>query len=432
MDILLTHGSTLVMIAAAVGFFMAWGIGANDVANAMGTSVGSKALTIKQAIIIAMIFEFAGAYLAGGEVTSTIRKGIIDPGQFVDIPELLVFGMISALLAAATWLLVASILGWPVSTTHSIVGAIIGFAAIGVSPDTVAWGKVGGIVGSWIITPLISGVIAFIIFNSAQKLIFDTDKPLEQAKRYVPFYMFLAGFVLSLVTIKKGLKHIGLDNINLGFYNFEIGGAGGYYLAIIVAVVVAIIGKYFISRLNFDVKADKTTHYANVEKVFAVLMVVTACCMAFAHGSNDVANAIGPLAAVVSIVDNGGEIAKKAALVWWILPLGGLGIVAGLALFGHRVIATIGKGITHLTPSRGFAAELAAACTVVIASGAGLPISTTQTLVGAVLGVGMARGIAAINLGVVRNIVISWVITLPIGAGLSIIFFWIMKAIFSA
>jgi len=290
MDILLSHGSTLVMIAAVVGFFMAWGIGANDVANAMGTSVGSKALTIKQAIIIAMVFEFAGAYLAGGEVTSTIRKGIIDPSLFIDIPELLVFGMISALFAAATWLLVASILGWPVSTTHSIVGAIIGFAAIGVSPDTVAWGKVGGIVGSWIITPLISGVIAFIIFNSAQKLIFDAEKPLEQAKRYVPFYMFLAGFVLSLVTIKKGLKHIGLDNINLGFYNFEIGGAGGYYLAIIVAVVVAVVGKYFISRLKFDEKADKTTHYANVEKVFAVLMVVTACCMAFAHGSNDVAN----------------------------------------------------------------------------------------------------------------------------------------------
>lgn len=431
MDILLSNGSVLVMIAAAVGFFMAWGIGANDVANAMGTSVGSKALTIKQAIIIAMVFEFAGAYLAGGEVTSTIRKGIIDPALFIDIPELLVFGMISALLAAATWLLVASVLGWPVSTTHSIVGAIIGFAAIGVSPDTVAWGKVGGIVGSWVITPLISGVIAFLIFNSAQKLIFDTDKPLEQAKRYVPFYMFLAGFVLSLVTIKKGLKHIGLDNVDLGFYNFELGGAGGYYLAIIVAVIVAIIGKYFISRLQFDNKADKTTHYANVEKVFAVLMIVTACCMAFAHGSNDVANAIGPLAAVVSIVDNGGEIAKKSALVWWILPLGGLGIVAGLALFGHRVIATIGKGITHLTPSRGFAAELAAACTVVIASGAGLPISTTQTLVGAVLGVGMARGIAAINLSVVRNIVVSWVITLPVGAGLSIIFFWIMKAIFS-
>lgn len=421
MDILLSSGSTLVILAALVGFFMAWGIGANDVANAMGTSVGSKALTIKQAILIAMVFEFAGAYLAGGEVTSTIRKGIIDASYFVDTPELLVFGMISALFAAATWLLVASILGWPVSTTHSIVGAIIGFAAIGVSVDTVVWGKVLGIVGSWVVTPLISGVIAFAIFNSAQKLIFDTDNPLQQAKRYVPFYMFLAGFVLALVTIKKGLKHIGLD----------IGAQEGYIYAVIVAVLVAVIGKVFISRIKFDENAAKTTHYANVEKVFAILMIVTACCMAFAHGSNDVANAIGPLAAVVSIVDNGGEIAKKASLVWWILPLGGLGIVAGLALFGHRVIATIGNGITHLTPSRGFAAELAAACTVVISSGAGLPISTTQTLVGAVLGVGMARGIAAINLGVVRNIVISWVITLPVGAGLSILFFWILTAIFS-
>ncbi|MFD2164655.1 inorganic phosphate transporter [Thalassotalea euphylliae] len=418
MEILISHGPMLVMIAAVVGFFMAWGIGANDVANAMGTSVGSKALTIKQAIIIAMIFEFAGAYLAGGEVTSTIRKGIIDPGYFTDIPHLLVYGMISALLAAATWLLIASALGWPVSTTHSIVGAIIGFAAIGVSVDTVAWGKVGGIVGSWIVTPLLSGVIAFIIFNSAQKLIFDTDNPLKQAKRWVPLYMFLAGFVLSLVTIKKGLKHIGL----------EIGAVEGYLYAVAVALLVAIIGKVFIARLKFDDTAEKSRQFVNVEKVFAVLMVVTACCMAFAHGSNDVANAIGPLAAVVSIVGNEGQIVKKAALEWWILPLGGLGIVAGLAIFGHRVIATIGKGITHLTPSRGFAAELAAACTVVIASGTGLPISTTQTLVGAVLGVGMARGIAAINLGVVRNIVVSWVITLPVGAGLSIIFFWILSA----
>ncbi len=422
MDILLSNGSTLVLLAAAVGFFMAWGIGANDVANAMGTSVGSKALTIKQAIIIAMVFEFAGAYLAGGEVTSTIRKGIIDSAFFVDSPELLVFGMISALFAAATWLLIASALGWPVSTTHSIVGAIVGFATIGVGIDAVVWSKVGGIVGSWIITPLISGVIAFLIFNSAQRLIFDTDKPLEQAKRWVPLYMFLAGFVLSLVTILKGLKHIGLS------VSFE----QGLLYSVFIAVFVALIGKFFISRLEFDETACKTTHYANVEKVFAVLMIVTACCMAFAHGSNDVANAIGPLAAVVSIVENNGEIAAQSAIAWWILPLGGFGIVAGLALFGHKVISTIGNGITHLTPSRGFAAELAAASTVVIASGTGLPISTTQTLVGAVLGVGMARGIAAINLSVVRNIVISWVITLPVGAGLSIAFFWAMKSFFSS
>jgi len=421
MEIIQNSGSILVMIAAIVGLFMAWGIGANDVANAMGTSVGSKALTIKQAIIIAMVFEFAGAYLAGGEVTSTIRKGIIDASFFIDSPELLVFGMISALFAAATWLLIASALGWPVSTTHSIVGAIVGFAAMGVSVDAVTWSKVLGIVGSWVITPLISGVIAFIIFNSAQKLIFDTDKPLVQAKRWVPMYMLFAGFVLALVTITKGLKHL----------NLHIDTDDAFIYAGITSVVVALIGKYFISRIKFDESAAVKTHYANVEKVFAVLMIVTACCMAFAHGSNDVANAIGPLAAVVSIVDNGGEIAAKSAIAWWILPLGGFGIVAGLAIFGHKVIATIGQGITHLTPSRGFAAELAAACTVVIASGAGLPISTTQTLVGAVLGVGMARGIAAINLGVVRNIVISWVITLPVGAALSIVFFWMMKGIFA-
>ena len=422
MEIIQTYGFMLIVTAAAVGFIMAWGIGANDVANAMGTSVGSKALTIKQAIIIAMIFEFAGAYLAGGEVTSTIRNGIIDSSFFTNTPELLVYGMISSLLAAGIWLAFASYLGWPVSTTHSIVGAIIGFAAIGVTSDSVHWDEVTKIVGSWIVTPAISGFIAYLIFQSAQKLIFDTDKPFENAKRYVPFYMAAAGFVMSLVTIKKGLSHVGMN----------IDDSTGYLIAVAIAIVVAIAGRFVINKIKFDPQAGRATHFANVEKVFAVLMIVTACCMAFAHGSNDVANAIGPLAAVVSIVNNGGEISEKAQLVWWILPLGAVGIVAGLALFGHRVIATIGKGITHLTPSRGFAAEMAAATTVVIASGTGLPISTTQTLVGAVLGVGMARGIAALNLGVIRNIVISWVVTLPAGAGLSIIFFYMIKGIFAA
>jgi PiT family inorganic phosphate transporter len=421
MDILAVHGETLVIFAAVVGFLMAWGIGANDVANAMGTSVGSKALTIKQAIIIAMIFEFAGAYLAGGEVTSTIRKGIIDASFYIDQPELLVFGMTAALLAAGTWLIIASYYGWPVSTTHSIVGAIVGFSAVGVGMESVTWSAVGGIIGSWIITPLISGIIAYFIFMSSQKLIFNTKDPIDNAKRYVPLYMFLAGFVMSLVTIIKGLKHVGLH-----FSTQE-----AFILAAIMGCVVAVVGKVFINRIKIDPKADKKMHFANVEKIFAVLMIVTACAMAFAHGSNDVANAIGPLAAVVSIVGHNGEITSKAELAWWILPLGGIGIVLGLAIFGKRVMATIGTGITHLTPSRGFAAELAAASTVVIASGTGLPISTTQTLVGAVLGVGMARGIAALNLGVVRNIVVSWVVTLPVGAGLSILFFYMLKGMFS-
>lgn len=421
MDIIQSYGLILIFIAVVFGFLMAYGVGANDVANAMGTSVGSKALSIKQAIFIAAIFEFAGAYLAGGSVTSTIRGGITDPSFFIDAPELMAYGMIAALLAAATWLIVASYFGWPVSTTHSIVGAIIGFAAVGVGVDSVHWAKVGGIVGSWVITPILAGVLAYMFFMSAQKLIFDTDKPLENAKKYVPFYMAFAAFMMSLVTIQKGLKHVGLG---LG------SAANGYYLAIAIAVVVGVIGKVVISRLKFDPAADKRMQFNNVERIFGILMITTACCMAFAHGSNDVANAIGPLAAVVSVVTSGGEINSTAALAWWILPLGAIGIVIGLATLGARVIRTVGTAITHLTPSRGFAAELSAASTVVIASGTGLPISTTQTLVGAVLGVGLARGIAALNLGVVRNIFISWVITLPVGAGLAIVFFYILKLIF--
>ncbi|MBV2130779.1 inorganic phosphate transporter [Arsukibacterium indicum] len=421
MDIIQSYGLILVILAAVFGFLMAYGVGANDVANAMGTSVGSKALTIKQAIFIAAIFEFAGAYLAGGSVTSTIRGGITDAAFFVDTPELMVYGMIAALLAAATWLIVASYFGWPVSTTHSIVGSIIGFAAVCVGIDAVHWDKVGGIVGSWVVTPILAGILAYLFFMSAQRLIFDTDQPIVNAKKYVPFYMAFAAFVMALVTVQKGLKHIGLD----------ISTANGYLLALVLGVIVGIIGKIAISRIKIDPAADKKMQFNNVERIFSVLMITTACCMAFAHGSNDVANAIGPLAAVVSVVSSGGEIASKAALAWWILPLGGIGIVIGLATLGARVIKTVGTAITHLTPSRGFAAELSAASTVVIASGAGLPISTTQTLVGAVLGVGLARGIAALNLGVVRNIFISWVITLPVGAGLAIIFFYILQFLFT-
>lgn len=420
MDVLQSYGMLLIGLAAAFGFLMAWGIGANDVANAMGTSVGSRALTIKQAVFIAMVFEFAGAYFAGGEVTSTIRKGIIDASYFTDVPEYLVLGMIASLLAAGIWLAAASWKGWPVSTTHSIIGAIIGFTVVGVSVDAVNWAKIGGIFGSWIITPGIAAVIAYAIYMSAKALIFDSEQPFISAKRYVPLYMAMAGFVMSLVTIKKGLSHVGLS------LSTEM----GYVLAVAIAIGLAFIGSWFINRMTYSHSDDADLQAANVEKVFALLMVLTACCMAFAHGSNDVANAIGPLAAVVSVVSSGGQIESSTKLAPWILPMGGVGIVLGLALFGHRVIKTIGEGITHLTPSRGFAAEMAAAWTVVIASGTGLPISTTQTLVGAVLGVGLARGAAALNGKVVRSIVISWVVTLPAGAALSVLFFYLLKLLF--
>ena len=421
MDIIANYGTLLILVAALFGFFMAWGIGANDVANAMGTSVGTRSLTIKQAILIAMVFEFAGAYLAGGEVTSTIKNGIIDSNAFADHPDLLVFGMIASLLASGTWLLLASFYGWPVSTTHSIIGAIIGFALVSLGSDAVHWSKVGGVVGSWIVTPALSGVLAYFTFISVQRLIFNADNPLAAAKKYVPAYIFLTEMVICLVTLKKGLKHVGL----------EMSDAQSWGLSITVSLLAAVLCGIYIKRKQYNPQDDKDMHYSNVEKVFGILMVVTACAMAFAHGSNDVANAIGPLSAVVSIVQSSGQIAAKSSIAWWILPLGGIGIVIGLASLGHKVMATVGTGITHLTPSRGFAAQLATAATVVIASGTGLPISTTQTLVGAVMGVGLARGIAALNLNVLRNIVVSWIVTLPAGAILAIIFFYIIQWLFN-
>ncbi|WP_223788255.1 inorganic phosphate transporter [Marinicella meishanensis] len=419
MEFELSYGLTYLILAAIFGGFMAWGIGANDVANAMATSVGSKAITIKQAIIIAAIFEFAGAVLAGGEVTSTIRKGIIDASSVEDTPELLVFGMLASLLAAGCWLLLASRRGWPVSTTHSIVGAVVGFAAVGIGTEAIKWSKVGDIVMSWIITPVIAGFIAFLIFQTVHHLILKQKDPLAKAKRYVPVYMFLTAFVLTLVTIKKGLKHVGLNLSDVQAYSY----------AALSGVIVALIGAYFISRIKVDKKKEKDFHFYTVEKVFAVLMVITASGLAFAHGSNDVANAVGPVAAIVSTAQTG-VVAAKSGIQTWVLLLGGIGIVIGLATFGVRVIRTVGQKITHLTPSRGFAAELAASTTIVVASGTGMPISTTQTLVGAVLGVGMARGISAIDLKVVRNIFASWVVTIPAGASLSIVFFFILKAIF--
>ncbi len=405
-----------IVLAAVFGIFMAWGIGANDVANAMATSVGSRALTIKQAILVAAVFEFLGAVLAGGEVTGTIRKGIVDASLLSSSPELLVYGMLAALLAAGTWLLVASKRGWPVSTTHSIVGAIVGFAAVGIGIDAVQWGKVGTIVMSWVVSPLTAGIIAYVIYRSVQVLILSHEDPLARAKRYVPVYIFFAAFTITLVTILKGLTHVGLD----------ISVRGSYLLATGIAMAIALVGAYFISRIQPNKKAEKAQHFITVERVFGVLMIVTACSMAFAHGSNDVANAIGPVAAVISVAQSG-VVGSQSALPIWVLLLGGGGIVIGLATFGRHVIATVGERITQLTPSRGFAAELAAATTIVIASGTGIPISTTHTLVGAVLGVGMARGIEAIDLRVVSRIFVSWVITIPAGAILAIVFFFLFK-----
>lgn len=424
MEIIAAYGPQFLGLACIAGFFMAWGIGANDVANAMGTSVGSGALTIRQAILIAVIFEFLGAYLAGGEVTETIRKGIIDPQLLAETPELLVYGMMSALFAAGTWLLVASVRGWPVSTTHSIVGAIVGFASVGIAVDAVNWGEVTTIATSWVVSPILAGLISFVLFMSVQLLIFDTPDPFARAKRLIPVYIWLVGFMISMVTLVKGLKHLGLQ-LDLGVGS---GFASAVLLSTAFGVMLAVVGAVSLRRIRYDAREDD--RFASVERVFGVLMVFTACSMAFAHGSNDVANAVGPLAAVANVVESGGEVSAVSSMPGWIMLTGALGIVIGLATYGWKVIATIGNKITQLTPSRGFAATLAAASTVVLASGTGLPISTTHTLVGAVLGVGLARGIAAIDLRVIGSIFASWLITLPAGAILAIIFFFTLRGIF--
>ena len=349
------------------------------------------------------------------------KRQIIDSGVVASNPDLLVFGMMSALLSAGTWLLIASYFGWPVSTTHSIVGAIVGFAAIGIGFDVVEWPKVGSIAASWVVSPLLAGTIAFILFQSVRKLILESSDPFKNAKKYVPLYMFLAAFVISMVTFVKGLKHVGLS-----FSTQE-----SLALSFIFAIVISLIGAWVLRTIDNQEKERNGTIFNGIERIFAVLMVFTACAMAFAHGSNDVANAIGPLAAIVSVIQSGGEVAAKSIVPAWVLLLGASGIVVGLSMLGYRVMMTVGRSITELTPSRGFAAELAAAGTVVVASGTGLPISTTHTLVGAVLGVGIARGgLEALNLKLVSKIILSWLVTLPVGAILSIIFFYMLRAIF--
>ncbi len=406
-----------IWLAGTLALYMAWAIGANDVANAMGTSVGSRALSIRGAIIVAAIFEFAGAFLAGGKVTDTVRKGMLDMSLMSE--DAMLYGMLAALASAATLLLGATRLGLPVSTTHSIVGAIVGFGAIAVGADAVNWGKVTQIVMSWLTSPLLSGVLAFGIFHLTRITILDSDDPVAQTRKIGPFFFFFVFFIMGLVTLFKGLKNLKLD--------FDLPEAlfGSFLLGLVGMGVGAVI----LRRVDSGEEVEGQ-RFGKVERVFVVLQIMTACAVAFAHGSNDVANSIGPLAAVVSVVE-GAALTQKAPVQPWMLAVGGLGIVLGLATWGYRVMETVGKKITELTPSRGFAAEMAAATTIVLASRMGIPISTTHTLVGAVLGVGIARGIGAVDLRVVGNIIASWVATLPIAAGLAIFFYYFFKGLLS-
>jgi PiT family inorganic phosphate transporter len=413
---LLAEVPSVIWMAGFISLYMAWSIGANDVANAMGTSVGSGALTIWAAILVAGTFEFSGAFLAGGHVTETVRKGMLDMSLITN--DQLVWGMLASLMSAATLLLIATRYGLPISTTHSIVGAIVGFGAVSIGPEAVKWGKVAEIVASWLTSPLLSGTLAFVIFQITRSLILNRENPLAQVRKIGPFFFFYVFFIIGLVTLFKGLKNLNLD-WTLGesvLWSFVLG------------LVGAAIGFVLLRRARAGAK-DPGHRFSQTERVFVVLQILTACAVAFAHGSNDVANAIGPLAAIVAVVNQGTEIAGSSEVQPWMLAVGGIGIGVGLATWGYRVMETVGRKITELTPSRGFAAELATATTIVLASRLGIPVSTTHTLVGAVLGVGLARGIGAVDLRVVGNIIASWVATLPIAAALSIFFFYFFKGL---
>ena len=403
------------VLAIAACIYMACNIGANDVANAMGTSVGSGSLTFKQAIYVAAVAEFAGAFFVGGHVSDTIRKGMLDPTIFSDAPLHLVYGMIAALIAAALWLNIASYLGWPVSTTHSIVGAVVGFGVMAGGMDAINWSKVWSVVMSWVVSPVMGGLVAFLLFRFLTNQVFRRRNPLLYAKRILPYMVFLVCVILANAMFYKGLKNMHLD--------FSYPEAMLY--AVIVGTISFLISKPLAKKIPDVPKNEIHEQLEATENIFKYLQITTAFYIAFAHGSNDVANAVGPLAAVVSIL-NSGTVAMKVAMPTWILALGGGFIVFGLLIWGRRVMETIGSKITEITPSRGFCATFAGATVVLVCSKMGLPVSTTHTLVGSVIGVGLARGLPTLNLGIVKEIIMSWLVTVPFTALLAAILFKIM------
>ncbi len=467
----------LKFLVLIVGFYMAWNIGANDVSNAMGTSVGSGALTLKRAVFVAAILEFSGAFFVGANVSETVQRGLIDTNMFLTEPIILILGMCAALLGTSVWLQIASYFGWPVSTTHAIVGAILGFGALVGGIDAIQWGEVGSIALSWIISPVISAIISYLIFSILQRNILFAMNPTEATKKFLPLLVFIVFTTFTLSLIFNGLQNL---NMNVTF-------AGALGISIAIGIAASGISFLFVRRIplpavdnrppsrylpqtvislekaikhlqrvqvaSYDETHDKVGHvldevralsnkvrqetsfseraseYRSVERMFVYLQILSACFVAFAHGANDVANAIGPVAAVLDVIKNG-MISDVAIVPPWLLAFGGVGIVVGLATWGWRVIETIGKKITELTPTRGFCAEFGAATTILIASKLGFPISTTHCLVGAVLGVGLARGMRALNLNMLRDIVLSWIITIPASAIMSILFFYALRSIF--
>jgi PiT family inorganic phosphate transporter len=403
-------------IVALLVFYVAWNLGANDVANAMGTSVGSGAITLKQAIMIAGVLEFLGAVLFGQEVTSTLGTKIANPVLFATIPQTLVTGMISVLLTAGIWLQIATARGLPVSSSHAIVGAIAGFSWVALGVEAIDWSSIGLITIGWILTPIISGAIAASLYSLIQQWIFNQPQPLSQLQEWIPWLstLLLSLFgIIVLPTITQPLSQFllteGQINIPAHDITLLIGG-------------IAILSLTLISwrqLVNSQIENK-------IQGLFARFQVLSACFVAFAHGSNDVGNAIAPLAVIAYINHQGKVPSDELPIPLWILVLGAMGIVAGLAVWGKKVIATIGENIISLEPSSGFCAELATAITILLASRLGLPVSTSHALVGGVVGIGLVQNIKSIKFATIQNIAAAWLITIPISVALSATIFTIM------
>ena len=409
------------ILAVLFCFMMTWGVGANDLANVMSTTMGSKAVTVRQAMLIAIIFEFAGAFLGGADVTHTMRDGIINTTQLFDQPLILIQGMLGVLLACTIWMNFASFIGVPVSITNALVGSMVGFGWLVLGSEAVHWNQVSHIAIGWVTSPVISGLTAYALFTSIQLLIFVKKDPLERAKIYIPFYLFLVGSILSFITVFKGLTHFHI-HMNL---------QRSIAVTLTTSVLMTMIGMVVIRRIPEYTNMRRRDHFNQVEKYFAVLMAMTACAMVFAHGANDVSLTVAPLTIVHSLIMHADQPLNHTGYPTWIVFLGCFGVLSGFLVYGRRVIETVGSSITALTPSRAFSATLAAATTVVVATSSGIPVSATQTLVGAVLGVGLARGIGALNLIVIRNIFMSWILTLPVASLLTILSYKALHALLS-
>ncbi|MBN1539677.1 MAG: inorganic phosphate transporter [Candidatus Thermoplasmatota archaeon] len=439
---LTTGGLIVLVVTLLLGFYMAWTIGANDVSNSMGTVFGSGRLSLKKIILIAAIFEFLGAFLLGAHVTSTLKGGIVDPVYFqeehfatgVNGINIFVAGMMAVLLAASLWVTLATYKSLPISTSQSIVGAVAGFGLTAVILGDIPLKAMSGgtlleISIGWALSPILGGVLSFLIFLFIRKAIFNADNPEDRAQTLITFFTALVFFILILTGISGGLKNLRdalehvlpLTVVDTFFEHF--------WLRILVVGILSIIlgylgGIYFRRSKRYR----KLKSVDRVESMFGGLLILTACYVAFAHGANDVANAVGPIAAISQVIMKN-EISCDVSIPVWVLVLGGVGIVVGVSTWGYRVMHTIGKKITNITPSRGFAASFGAASSVLACSFLGIPVSTSQIIVGAVIGVGLAGGITAIDLRVIRNILISWVFTIPVAAFTTAILFLIFRGV---